>query len=123
MNYDSPQVLALKEKLKPCMAVYKRRRIHAEIRKQRMAEAKARGTHTAEEWNELLDLLDGRCSLCGCRPLPRPCKDHVKPIYMGGSDHITNLQPLCRECNSSKGSEQFDWAAHRLEHGFQEADE
>lgn len=59
-----------------------------------------------------------RCVRCGCVPMVRPCKDHITPICIGGSDHISNLQPLCRECNSSKGPESFNWLEYRQEHGF-----
>lgn len=29
-------------------------------------------------------------------------KDHIVPISRGGTNHPSNLQPSCRECNSSK---------------------
>lgn len=40
-------------------------------------------------------------------------KDHVIPLYQGGSDGVDNIQPLCVECNSSKGAEDFHWLAYR----------
>jgi len=52
-------------------------------------------------------------------PVGRPCKDHIVPIYRGGSDGLENLQPLCRECNTQKGPEVFNWAAYRDAHGFE----
>ena len=30
--------------------------------------------------------------------------DHIKPRSLGGTDELDNLQILCRQCNSRKGS-------------------
>jgi 5-methylcytosine-specific restriction protein A len=42
------------------------------------------------------------CAICG-----RPAEhlDHVTPLIRGGSDHPSNLQPLCAHCNLAKS----DW--------------
>ena len=29
--------------------------------------------------------------------------DHVVPLSLGGGNGIDNIQPLCQNCNSSKG--------------------
>jgi endonuclease I len=92
------------------------------LRSARLAAARAKGTHTVEQWHAVLEQYNFRCVQCGCRPEPRPCKDHILPIYQGGSDGIENLQPLCRQCNSSKGSDAFNWAEYRDVHGFEEFD-
>lgn len=124
---DSPAVLELKAKLDEMVrdgsdwGRSMRKRYAARIRAQRLAEARERGTHTPEQWNEILERYDYRCVQCGCEPVGRPCKDHIVPIYQGGSDAVENLQPLCRECNTGKGPDNFNWAAYRDEHGFSDA--
>lgn len=77
-----------------------------ELRSQRLAAARHIATHTSTEWERLKDLCGNACVRCGFDgPL---VKDHIQPIYQGGSDGIANLQPLCRPCNSSKGPEAID---------------
>lgn len=119
-DFDSTEVIALKSQLSYPFGKRWRKRIYADIRKQRLKEARMLGTHTSEQWDEILRLVGFRCVRCGCRPEPRPCKDHIVPICRGGSDHVDNLQPLCRECNTSQGNSQFNWLEYRLLHGFEE---
>lgn len=67
----------------------------------------SRGNITAAEWREMLNVYDNHCLRCGSTsPLVR---DHVIPRYQGGTNHVTNIQPLCRSCNSSKGSDTTDY--------------
>jgi len=84
-----------------------RYRRNNQLRLRRMAEARQRGTHTAREWEEMKAYFDCcvRC-LRGDVSLER---DHVIPVCLGGSDAITNIQPLCLRCNSSKGPEAKDY--------------
>jgi 5-methylcytosine-specific restriction endonuclease McrA len=35
--------------------------------------------------------------------------DHVIPISDNGPDDISNIQPLCHECNAEKGGRQIDY--------------
>lgn len=95
------------------------KRVQHQIRSQRLVEARARGTHTNDEWQVILERFAFRCVRCGCCPEPRPCKNHIVPISIGGSDAKENLQPLCRECNTSKGNDTFNWSAYRDEFGFE----
>ncbi len=79
--------------------------------KERMAHLKARryarergaeGSHTLEEWQKLKEIYGNKCA--SCREFKPLTKDHVMPLSRGGSDYITNIQPLCRNCNSKKWS-------------------
>jgi uncharacterized protein YdaU (DUF1376 family) len=76
-------------------------------RSERLSAARAIATHTEEEWQALLDVCGDECGRCGAGD--NLVKDHVQPIYQGGSDGIENLQPICRSCNSSKGPEVKDF--------------
>jgi 5-methylcytosine-specific restriction endonuclease McrA len=37
------------------------------------------------------------------------CMDHVVPISKGGPTVVSNLQPLCRPCNTLKGDDSWDF--------------
>lgn len=80
------------------------------VRSARLRQARQKGTHTSVEWANLVAAMNGKCPRCGneCDDFQ---KDHVVPIYQGGSDAIDNIQPLCRKCNSSKGPDRTDHVA------------
>lgn len=75
-------------------------------RSERLTEARRKATHTKDEWDEM-KLFFGECVKCGNKE--DLVKDHIIPIYQGGSDGIDNLQPLCRKCNASKGADSTDY--------------
>ena len=81
---------------------------YSAIRAERMAAARALGTHTDDEWQELLAFCGHRCVKCGDDAAPLHC-DHIVPVASGGSDSIENIQPLCRACNCGKGPETTDY--------------
>lgn len=60
-----------------------------------------------DQWSEMIRYFDNSCLCCGYKfpENERPTKDHVVPTACGGLDVISNWQPLCRECNSSKGAQ------------------
>lgn len=60
-----------------------------------------------DQWSEMIRYFDNSCLCCGYKfpENERPTKDHVVPTACGGPDVISNWQPLCRECNSSKGAQ------------------
>jgi 5-methylcytosine-specific restriction endonuclease McrA len=74
-------------------------------RRRRARKNGAVGFHTDSEWLAVVKRFKGRCVCCGVRPkLPKQLtRDHVVPLFRGGSDFISNIQPLCRRCNSAKG--------------------
>jgi 5-methylcytosine-specific restriction endonuclease McrA len=89
---------------RPCQG--KRREAHAA---RKLANG---GSHTRGAWLEKLKQYE-RCPRCGRRwediP-PRPnkryahvwTKDHIVSLKQGGTDDISNIQPLCYRCNSAK---------------------
>lgn len=65
--------------------------------------AKAEGSHTTEEWEQLKARCDYRCQDCG-KPEPeiKLTRDHIVPLARGGSNYISNILPLCGRCNCEK---------------------
>ena len=82
----------------------------AAVRKQatrRARKTKAGGSFTKEEWEALCAKYDYRCLSCHQKKPLEP--DHIKPIALGGTSNIDNIQPLCRNCNASKGDKHIDY--------------
>ncbi len=77
-------------------------------KRSRIRKMKCKGKHTAEEWLALVAHYGGKCIACGKgdRPLT---EDHIVPLVLGGSDDIVNIQPLCPNCNSEKGTTVIDY--------------
>lgn len=66
------------------------------------------GDYTLEEWKELCDQYGNRCLACGTTD-ELLTVDHVLPVSMGGTNDISNLQPLCKSCNSKKNNKHIDY--------------
>lgn len=66
------------------------------------------GSYTAAEFRELCNHYGNRCLRCGRCDLPLTV-DHVVPLDLGGTSDISNLQPLCQPCNSSKNNKHIDY--------------
>jgi 5-methylcytosine-specific restriction endonuclease McrA len=74
--------------------------------RQRARKRNAEGSHTAQEWLEVVWKQGFACATCReIKPLTR---DHIIPLSKGGSNYISNIQGLCASCNSSKGAKMPD---------------
>ena len=72
------------------------------------------GSHTKVDWLQVLARFE-KCPRCNrfwgdipSRPDSRYkfkwTKDHIKPLLLGGTDDIENIQPLCYQCNFNKNA-------------------
>lgn len=78
---------------------------------RRARKRAAEGSFTFDEWVELCITYENVCLACNQeRPLTI---DHIKPLAQGGSNWISNIQPLCKECNSVKGNKEIDYRLGR----------
>jgi hypothetical protein len=76
---------------------------------------------TEEQWQALLNTTGRQCLCCGepetsaiysFRNGPQRGKltpDHVIPVISGGTEDISNIQPLCLPCNMRKGTRMTDY--------------
>jgi hypothetical protein len=65
------------------------------------------GTFTKPEWEALCAACNHRCLCCGQQKPLTP--DHIKPLSRGGSNDISNIQPLCWLCNTRKNAKTIDY--------------
>ena len=76
--------------------------------RNRAMRRKSEGHYTAAEFKALCEEYGNVCLRCGDKDAPLT-PDHVIPLSLGGSNWISNIQPLCRRCNSRKKMKIIDY--------------
>lgn len=75
----------------------------ADRAKRRAKLKQAEGKFTAQEWLALKEYFGWRCPACGApETLRKLTADHIIPLGLGGTNWISNIQPLCHPCNDKK---------------------
>ena len=83
-------------------------KVVAQKQRRRGYEKGNGGAFTDIEWATLKEHYHFRCLCCGKSGV-RLTPDHVLPLSMGGTSDISNIQPLCRSCNSRKNARYIDY--------------
>ncbi len=81
----------------------------------------AQGTHTLNDWLELKAHYNFMCLCCKqFEPNIKLTEDHIIPLSMGGTDTISNIQPLCGYCNNKKYVKTTDFRPLNIVSNFKE---
>lgn len=79
-----------------------------QLARRRARKLSAEGDFTVEEFEVLCEEYGGACLRCEpTNVLLTP--DHIVPLALGGSNLISNIQPLCGRCNSWKNIKVIDY--------------
>lgn len=95
------------ERIKEIQACYRKKNydkilVRNENRRARLRGAE--GNFTYGEWSRLKAQYDYTCLRCKRKePEISLTQDHIIPLLLKGNNYISNIQPLCKSCNPSKG--------------------
>lgn len=111
LNMLNPEFADKKRKQNSAWSKANRDKINPRHRKDAIIRNKrsrnAPGNFTKEEFDDLCESVGGICLCCGKKS--KLTVDHVVPLSRGGSNDISNIQPLCASCNSKKRTKTIDY--------------
>jgi 5-methylcytosine-specific restriction endonuclease McrA len=76
-------------------------------REKKNRKLNCEGSHTEAQWKSLCKKYGNKCLCCGKKTTLT--RDHIIPLTKGGTDYISNIQPLCGSCNSKKRTKTIDY--------------
>lgn len=82
-------------------------RASSHSRKRRALKLGSNTSFTEQQWIDLCNKYGNRCLCCGKKA--KLTRDHVVPLTRGGSNDISNIQPLCMKCNHKKLTKIIDY--------------
>ncbi len=103
LEYGRKYCLKHKEEMRVKLLAWRRKnkaKVVQQVLLRRYREKGITGSHTLKQWEELKDKYGQRCAIC--KEKKTLTRDHIIPVTKKGTNDISNIQPLCRECNSRK---------------------
>lgn len=80
------------------------------VHRRRARKKAVGGTFTRQEFRDLAASLGMICVCCKeVLPMEKLEADHIMPLASGGSNDISNIQPLCQPCNRRKSAKHVNY--------------
>lgn len=80
---------------------------------RRRYHAKITGNLTTAQWKSVLEQHGHKCAACNKQV--KLTIDHIVPLSCGGSHTLSNVQPLCKSCNSRKNTKTIDYRQSKVQ--------